>query len=314
MSNKLAEELRIQQEGMQNYHSYRERIAEVQGQLYELETQMGVLNLEWKQKNRRIDELKKRGISNFFLRLIGKYKKILKLQLLEAADIKSRFENKQLQVEEVKKRVLYMQEQQSECAGCERRYRELYEKRLNELLSKESAAKRDIEECRTWIMESERVQKELKEAMTAGNRVLNVLQSVEHSLNQAAGYGTWDIVGGGTIATMAKHSQLDDAKSKLNMVQSLMREFNKELKDVTVNLEIQIDTDGFAKFADYFFDGLVADIAMQNRIYDAKGSVVRSKDKINQVLRQLERVCLSEVERVKALEEQISTIVISSEE
>lgn len=56
------------------------------------------------------------------------------------------------------------------------------------------------------------------------------------------------------MSDMMKHSHIDDAKNRLNNAQSLMRNFRTELADVNMNLDIHINTDGFMKFADFFFD------------------------------------------------------------
>ena len=42
--------------------------------------------------------------------------------------------------------------------------------------------------------------------------MLDSLDSVLSSLESAEGWGTWDLLGGGLISDLAKHSHIDDAK------------------------------------------------------------------------------------------------------
>lgn len=305
-----SDELRIQQEGMQKYNSYRNKIAEAKRQLSVLEGDVSLLTERLKKENQDVEELRKSGLHAFYLKVLGKYEKTMDKEILEAAEAKVKLENKMVQADEVRKRILYMQDEQREYSGCERRYRELYEKKLKRVESEEGLAKGKILECRVKITESEHRQKELREAITAGNRVLSELRKVESSLDSAEDYGTWDILGGGAMATYAKHSELDTAKSRVAMVQRLMRDFKTELADVKMSVDIQIDTDGFGRFADFFFDGLFADMAMQNKIHDAQRSVDRSKDKVFEVVRTLQRALEAEIEYVKDVEEQIVQIVV----
>lgn len=149
----------------------------------------------------------------------------------------------------------------------------------------------------------------MKEAIDAGKRVLSELGGVEDSLNSASGWGTLDIIGGGFMADMIKHSHLDDAKNKLNNVQSLMRNFRTELADVNMSLDIHIDTDGFIKFADFFFDGLFADISMQNRISNSQESVVSSKLEVENAISQLESLLMKEGNLINSYENQIAEVV-----
>jgi hypothetical protein len=53
-------------------------------------------------------------------------------------------------------------------------------------------------------LEAER--KEILEALEAGRKVLAGLEEVLRSLESAQGWGVWDMIGGGLLATAAKHS------------------------------------------------------------------------------------------------------------
>lgn len=111
------------------------------------------------------------------------------------------------------------------------------------------------------------------------------------------------------MSDMIKHSHLDDAKNRLNNVQSLMRNFRTELADVNMSLDIHIDTDGFIKFADFFFDGLFADISMQNRISNSQESVVSSKLEVENAISQLESLLMKEGNLINSYENQIAEVV-----
>lgn len=102
--------------------------------------------------------------------------------------------------------------------------------------------------------------KETVEAIAAGNRVVDKLIETENSLNSAEGWGMWDMWGGGGLITdMIKHSHIDDARNTASRVKSLLNHFNTELADIKIASQITIEIEGFTKFADFFFDGLIAD-------------------------------------------------------
>lgn len=92
-----------------------------------------------------------------------------------------------------------------------------------------------------------------------------------------------------------------------------MREFKTELADVNMTLDIQIDTDGFAKFADFFFDGLFADLNMQNRISSSKESVAASKRKVESAINRLESQLVIESNAITTYESKIVEIVNTTE-
>ena len=51
--------------------------------------------------------------------------------------------------------------------------------------------------------------KEIKEAINAGETTLNALEEVKEKLETAKSWGTWDLLGGGIISDIAKHSAID---------------------------------------------------------------------------------------------------------
>ena len=54
--------------------------------------------------------------------------------------------------------------------------------------------------------------REIDEAVRAADDALAYLRRAARSLGSARNYGVWDILGGGFLATMLKHSKLDKAR------------------------------------------------------------------------------------------------------
>ena len=52
-----------------------------------------------------------------------------------------------------------------------------------------------------------------------------------------------------------------------------LQRFQKELGDVQIPLELRMEVSTFLSFADFFFDGLVADYLVQTRIKEAREQV-----------------------------------------
>jgi hypothetical protein len=131
---------------------------------------------------------------------------------------------------------------------------------------------------------------ELREAISAGQVVLAGLDEVVAALRSASNWGTWDILGGGTFATLAKHSRLDDARAAAHRVQQLLRRFQRELADVAAaEADLDIDVGSFATFADYFFDGLIADWVVQSRMSKSLESVMGVQRRVQETNRRLQR-------------------------
>lgn len=130
--------------------------------------------------------------------------------------------------------------------------------------------------------------KELKEAVYAGQSVLEHLNQAYDILQSARNWGTYDLLGGGTLATHIKNNKIDEAMEHIHLAQSALGRFEKELKDVQVSLSIGIDISGFLRFSDYFFDGFISDWLVQGKINDTLQQVTEKQEIIGDLLNQLQ--------------------------
>lgn len=154
-------------------------------------------------------------------------------------------------------------------------------------------------------------EKEINEALSAGQMVISSLEQVADSLHTAGNWGTYDILGGGLIATMAKHSNIDNARDEIERTQSLLRRFHRELMDVGSTVDINIEIGSFLTFADYFFDGIFVDWSVQSRINDALDRTYDTIRRVKDIISTLDRDMRNtqyefaklEKERIKIIEE-----------
>ncbi len=122
--------------------------------------------------------------------------------------------------------------------------------------------------------------KEIDEAISAADNALYHLNKANDALSSAGNWGVLDLLGGGFISSLAKHSKMGDAQSELQMAKDAVQSFKRELMDVNQAVNINIDISDFLTFADFFFDGIIADWLVQSRIRKAQKQV---KDAISQI-------------------------------
>ncbi|MBR2805711.1 MAG: hypothetical protein IKE18_02920 [Oscillospiraceae bacterium] len=123
-------------------------------------------------------------------------------------------------------------------------------------------------------------EKELSEAITASERVLDHLYAAETNLKTAKNWGVIDIVGGGFVSTFVKREYMETAQRELWAANSAIQVLNNEIDDVERVEHIDIDTSGLLAFADFFLDGLLADALVQAQINDVRNRVI---DTINRI-------------------------------
>jgi hypothetical protein len=123
---------------------------------------------------------------------------------------------------------------------------------------------------RRWEERQEAIQEEeeqVREALAAGRAAKSSLDRAVEALRSASNWGTWDMFGGGMLATAMKHSRIDDARREVSQAQRHLAAFRRELEDVGPAVAPgHVTLDGFTSFADYFFDGLIVDWVVQKKI------------------------------------------------
>ena len=134
------------------------------------------------------------------------------------------------------------------------------------------------------------IEKEKREAIEAGRRALNSLYTAKENLNSAKNWGLADMFGGGFFTTMLKHSKMDQAKQNMEKAKYDLRSFSKELNDVNMACNLNINTGDFLSFADYFFDGFVVDWVIQDRINNARRQVEEAIRRTESIVNQLQRM------------------------
>ncbi|MCR4999906.1 MAG: hypothetical protein K6A05_08725 [Lachnospiraceae bacterium] len=128
--------------------------------------------------------------------------------------------------------------------------------------------------------------REIEEAIQAADNALYHLDNARVYLNKASNWGIVDILGGGMISGLLKHSRMGDAEREIEEARFALQQFSKELRDVSGYSSIHIDE--FITFADFIFDGIVMDVIAQSKIADAKRQCDEAIRQVSQIRRELQ--------------------------
>jgi len=129
-------------------------------------------------------------------------------------------------------------------------------------------------------------EKERQEAIIAGERALDSLYEAQNQLRKARNWGIYDILGGGFISSLIKHSKIDNARSCIERARYDLQCFNRELRDVSY--DINVDIGDFLTFFD-LMDSFFADLLVQSRIADASRRIDDAIWRVQDILNHLKR-------------------------
>lgn len=134
----------------------------------------------------------------------------------------------------------------------------------------------------------ELMRQETMEAVNAGKQALQSLYAAREKLNSARDWGIFDMLGGGFFSTMIKHSKMEDASELMEQAKRSLQVFQRELRDIQVSLDLRMEISSFLSFADFFFDGLVADYLVQSKIAEAREQVQDAINRVEPLVKHLE--------------------------
>ncbi|MCR4579525.1 MAG: hypothetical protein K5681_04170 [Treponema sp.] len=120
---------------------------------------------------------------------------------------------------------------------------------------------------------------QVNQAISLTNQLITCLDDAERQLSSARNWGFLDVLGGGFIVDLIKHSKLNNAKGSMDQVNYLMKELQRVLGSISIPGDYRMEVGGIATFADFFFDSGIVDVYMTAKIMSSLSEVRRLKDK-----------------------------------
>ena len=116
---------------------------------------------------------------------------------------------------------------------------------------------------------------------------LSSLRAARGELQSAGNWGLLDLFGGDMISGLVKHSKMGNAQKYMEEAKYNLQSFSRELQDVNMTHNLNLNVGDFLTFADFFFDGLVADWLVQDRINEARNQVEDAIQQVEDIVRHL---------------------------
>lgn len=271
------------------------RIRKLEAELPELEAQLaqcGQAEDETRvvlaREQADVEELEGVSLASFWARLKGDREERLDQERREALAAKARYDAARRDREDLERRLTSARQERDSLLLQEDHYRDLLQEKEDLLRRTGGEKARALIQLEESAGEVRRQMREVQEAVSAGTNARWALEEMASALDSASGWGTWDILGGGMLATMAKHSALDDAQRLGDQARQALSRFRTELADVSAVEVPDVELGGFAAMADYLFDGLFADLYIQGQISDAQAGVNHSLEQVNWLLSSLD--------------------------
>ena len=236
-----------------------------------------------------VAELERMSLVSFLAYLQGNLETRKAEERREAAMAKARYDAARWDLEDLNRRLRDARQEKNSLQHIQDQYQALLDEKEQLLHQQGAAQSQRLGQLAQDQEQTAGELREIQEAIQAGLAALRALENMDSDLSSAEHWGIWDIAGGGIMATFAKHGCLDEAQDSAYEARRALSRFRTELADVSEDQVPQVELGDFALFADYFFDGLFADLFVQSRIQDARNQVVHVIRRVEQLIARLRR-------------------------
>ena len=267
------------------------------------------LKTELTEERADVEALEEISLRTLFHTILGDKEEQVEKERQEVLAAKLRYDEAREAVAALEADVAELEQMVERLGNVEARYGELLEWKEKLLSQSGRPEAENLVQLSEAQADAESDLRELREAVRAGNGVLHSLDRAISALRTAETWGTFDLLGGGVLATAAKHGRVDEARHWTHRAQQGLRRFRRELADLESDVTVGIHIGGFETFADYFFDGLIADWVVQSSIRSSLDRAREMRRRVHTTVTALRRKVRQVQQRAAQIKEERKAII-----
>lgn len=124
---------------------------------------------------------------------------------------------------------------------------------------------------------------DLFEVLTSADTVLIYLAGAKEFLDKADDWSKIDMFGGAIITSAIKHKQIKEAQSNMEKAEKAIDTFKKELQDILVIKDFDLELTADIVITDIIFDNVFTDSIIQDQIDHAQFQVNYAIEQIRKI-------------------------------
>ncbi|MBN8823774.1 MULTISPECIES: hypothetical protein [unclassified Spirosoma] len=270
------------------------QLERTQAELTTRQQQQANLRTEWQAEQADVDRLDRLSWASLYYDLLNTKEKQRSKEEAEAQQARLRYDVVTASVDELTQQLAEQKNRLTAYATVDTDYDRFIQEKRIALSFSAGYVGNQYQQRLDNLMAQNRQWQELEEAHKAGLQALNEVFRLRKLLEQARNWGTWDMLGGSTIASIAKYQKLDDVRDQSYRVTQSLERFRAEYADLNQAFLTEWRFDHTTtRFVDIFFDNIFTDLSVQSRIRSAA-----------QTAQALENQLVNEISRLKKQVEQ----------
>jgi len=297
-------------ESVKNVESH---VNEINEQLNLAYNKLKVLDSKLDKELKDIEELEKLGVKSLFYKTLGNKEAQLEKERQEYLEASLKYKELKASVELMEFEKDILNKKINQLPELEYKLKALKKTREQEILThSEVHIQNEFREILHQIDVSVLLRKELKEAITEGDKAMNDLKVVATFLHKAGDWGNWQMRGDRRGAYNKKRA-IDQALNNMTRAQHQLNLFTRELKDLGENnIAFKLNRVHFNNFTDFFFDNLISDWIVQQRIKNTLGNIEGTYAHVQRLVLSIKQELQTTESKISQLNTQKDSYLLSS--
>ena len=263
-------------------------LKELKSQQAPLKEKVAQLENRMYHEKKDMERLEGRSLAAFFYYVTGQRDERLDEERREYYAVRVKYDAASRELEAIEQDIECTEEDLADLADCEERYARAIEKKRIAIETAGTELSEELLEKERELSFLHSQERELEEAIASGTTVLRIASDVLSSLRNMENISYLDRLGNNPLTDMAKHETLDEAQKNVEQLQIMLQRFNKELADVKLRENLQVGIEKMLKFSDSFFENLLNETGVPEKLRQARTQVDQALDLILGILRQLQ--------------------------
>lgn len=276
---------------------------------------LGEVQKALRKEERDVEKLEKTSVRSLFHQMIGDREKQIENERQKYLQVALRYNELSKSIDLMQYELHILENKLLDFDRLKKQYRDLMILREKELMQSDPDVGPELILLHKQIDRGHMLKKDIKEAIKTGREAERILLAMDKELQAARNWGYHDTAGGRGSSSYMKHRSIDQAKDLSYRARHALLLFRRELEDVfeDARIRININMEGFNSFTDIFFDNLISDWIIQQRIGRAMRDVRHVRHQVRATLQQLTKEQPRLEKEMKTLEKKRESMILESE-
>ncbi len=275
---------------------------------------LDLLEKKLRKEFRDIEKLEKLSVKGLFHKVLGSKEQQIEKERQEYLEVSLKYDEAKKSVELLEYERNLLDGKVKTLPQIESRLAALIKAREKALIDSNSLSGRQILEIHMRIDQKEALMREVEHVKSTGGEVISLLENIVRLLQEARNWGQWDMTGRHRHASHMKHSAIDRAKDLAYQSKHRLVRFQQDLEHLfgPQQFDLNLEFNKFNRFTDMFFDNLISDWIVQQKIQNTLSNVQAVRDKTIRIVQSLDAEIKKAESEIANLEEQRKQIIIKA--